>query len=103
TIGGGAPAAPTFFDPQAIPIVDHEPPGVFIDGGLTPHNNPALMMTLAAIVPAFGLKWKTGADELLVVSVGTGTFRPTVTFAEASKSSALMLALKSLTAMINEN
>jgi predicted acylesterase/phospholipase RssA len=96
-------AAPHFFDPELIPVVAGEPPGVFIDGGLTPHNNPSLMMVMAAIIPAIGLNWKTGPDELLVVSVGTGTFRPKLSPAEAMSSSALTLAIKSLTAIISEN
>jgi Patatin-like phospholipase len=96
-------AAPGYFDPEPIPIVENEPAGIFIDGGLTPHNNPALMLLLAAIIPAFGLKWKTGPDDLLIVSVGTGTFRPTLGLAETQRLSALMLALKSLAAIIDEN
>jgi predicted acylesterase/phospholipase RssA len=96
-------AAPSFFDPEPIPIIEGQQPGVFIDGGLTPHNNPALMLMMAAIIPAIGLNWKTGPDELLVVSVGTGTFRPKVSPAEAMSYSALRLALKSLSAIISEN
>lgn len=96
-------AAPNFFDPQPIPIMENQAPGIFIDGGLTPHNNPALMLMMAAIIPAIGLNWKTGADELLVVSVGTGTFRPKLSAAEAMSVSAWRLAAKSLSAMISEN
>jgi predicted acylesterase/phospholipase RssA len=96
-------AAPHFFDPEPVPIVAGEPPGVFIDGGLTPHNNPALMLMMAAIIPAIGLNWKTGPDQLLVVSVGTGAFRPKLSPTEAMSSSAFRLAVKSLSAIISEN
>ena len=44
-------AAPHYFDPQEIEIVAGEPPGVFIDGGLTPHNNPSLALFLSVFVP----------------------------------------------------
>jgi predicted acylesterase/phospholipase RssA len=96
-------AAPHFFDPELIPIVEGQEPAVFIDGGLTPHNNPSLMLAMAALIPAIGLNWKPGADELLIVSVGTGTFRPKLSPHEAVKKSSLMLALKSLSAIISEN
>lgn len=79
------------------------PPGLFIDGGLTPHNNPALLMLMTAIIPAYGLNWKLGPENFLIVSVGTGSFRPTLSPADAMRSSAIGLATKSLAAMIAES
>src|SRR6476620_5328457 len=34
-------AAPTYFEPESIRISDNEM-GLFVDGGVSPHNNPAL-------------------------------------------------------------
>lgn len=96
-------AAPSFFAPEPITLVEGQPPAVFVDGALTPHNNPALMMTMAALLPAFGLQWRTGGDNLLVVSIGTGSFRPTMTAAEARSASSIKLAMRSLGAIIAEN
>lgn len=96
-------AAPSFFDPEPIPIIAGQIPGIFIDGGLTPHNNPSLTMAMTALVPAFGLNWTSGPDNLLVVSVGTGSFRPTLSLAQAQAASSLGLALRSLSAIIAEN
>ena len=96
-------AAPHFFDPELIPIVEGQQPGVFIDGGLTPHNNPALMMVMAALIPAIGLNWKPGADDLLVVSIGTGAYRPRLTPREAMRSFASTVGVESLKAIISEN
>ena len=96
-------AAPTFFDPEPIKIVAGQPSGLFIDGGLTPHNNPALMLLMAAVVPAYGLNWKLGPENLLIVSVGTGSFRETLNPLEAMRLSALSLAIRSLAAMISES
>ena len=64
-------AAPGFFEPELIEIVAGQPRGQFIDGGLTPHNNPFLLMLMTALVPAYGLNWRIGPENLLVVSVGT--------------------------------
>ena len=46
---------------------------VFSDGAVTTLNNPALQLFLMATLPAYHLGWPTGRDELLLVSVGTGT------------------------------
>ncbi|HWG04303.1 MAG TPA: patatin-like phospholipase family protein [Beijerinckiaceae bacterium] len=96
-------AAPSFFDPELIEIAPDHPPGLFIDGGLTPHNNPSLLMLMTAVLPAYGLNWKLGPENLLIVSVGTGSFRPTLSPVEALRSSAMSLAIKSLAAMIAES
>lgn len=96
-------AAPSFFDPQPISIAAGHGPGMFIDGGLTPHNNPALMMLMTALLPSFGLNWKAGPDDLLVVSVGTGSFRPTLSPAQARSATGIGLAFRSLAAIVAEN
>jgi hypothetical protein len=96
-------AAPSFFEPELIEIASGRPPGLFIDGGLTPHNNPALLMLMTALVPAYGLNWRIGPENLLIVSVGTGSFQPTLSPADAMRSSAIGLAIKSLAAMIAES
>jgi hypothetical protein len=96
-------AAPSYFDPELIEIAPGQPRGLFIDGGLTPHNNPALMLLLAACLPAYGLNWKLGPDNLLIVSIGTGSFRETLDPSRAMGLSALSLAIHSLAAMISES
>jgi predicted acylesterase/phospholipase RssA len=96
-------AAPHFFDPELIEITPGGPQGVFVDGGLTPHNNPSLLMLMAALLPAFGLNWKPGPDNLTIVSIGTGTFRPTVTPFEARRAPAIEFAIKALSSQISEN
>lgn len=69
-------AAPSFFRPEFIKFGDTE--YSFVDGGLTPHNNPALKMFEMATVPEYRIGWKRGADNLLIVSVGTGIARAPV-------------------------
>jgi len=64
-------AAPIYFAPQALPVGRHE--FVFQDGGVTPFNNPALLLFLMATLPEYGLRWPVGEDQLLLVSVGTGS------------------------------
>jgi uncharacterized protein len=66
-------AAPTFFPPEEITIGDER--FLFIDGGVTPYNNPALLAVLMATLPGYRLEWPTGRESLHVISVGTGGHR----------------------------
>jgi len=68
-------AAPNYFDPEPISIVEGTKPGLFIDGGVSPHNNPSLYLLLAAALPPYQLQWPLGSQNLTIVSVGTGTNR----------------------------
>jgi hypothetical protein len=66
-------AAPTFFPPEEIKIGDET--FLFIDGGVTPYNNPALLAVLMGTLPGYRLNWPTGRDALHVISIGTGGHR----------------------------
>ncbi len=65
-------AAPTFFDPEEITLGGKR--HVFVDGAITPYNNPALIAALTAILPCYRLAWETGSDKIRVISVGTMRF-----------------------------
>jgi hypothetical protein len=63
-------AAPVYFPPETIELGGRKQ--VFVDGGITPYNNPAFLLFLMATLPAYNLEWETGIDKMLLVSVGTG-------------------------------
>ncbi len=67
-------AAPVFFPPEVIwwDKNDDSKAFVFVDGGLTPHNNPAFLLYRMATDPGYRLNWASGEDKLLIMSVGTG-------------------------------
>jgi uncharacterized protein len=65
-------AAPTYFAPQLMDVSEDEP-AAFIDGGLSMANNPALTLLMVATLKGFPFRWPMGADNLLLVSVGTGS------------------------------
>ena len=67
-------AAPVFFSPEVVwwDPKDDSKAFVFVDGGLTPYNNPAFLLYRMATEPAYRLNWTGSEDKLLVVSVGTG-------------------------------
>ncbi|MGD0745219.1 MAG: patatin-like phospholipase family protein [Verrucomicrobiota bacterium] len=66
-------AAPTYFPPEEIILGGV--PHLFMDGGMTPYNNPALIAALMATLAPYKFCWPTGRELLHVVSVGTGLAR----------------------------
>ena len=65
-------AAPTYFIPQVIDVGGGVSSAAFVDGGVSMANNPALQLLMVATLKGFPFKWKMGAENILVVSVGTG-------------------------------
>ncbi|HQY89474.1 MAG TPA: hypothetical protein PK402_12550, partial [Tepidisphaeraceae bacterium] len=66
-------AAPVYFPPETITLGKQT--HSFIDGGITPYNNPSLIAFLTATLPEYKIDWKPGEKNLLLVSVGTGLNR----------------------------
>ncbi len=68
-------AAPVYFRPETLQWdpANSEKTFVFVDGGVTPYNNPAFLMYKMATQKAYKLQWATGERNLLIVSVGTGS------------------------------
>ena len=68
-------AAPTYFPPEVVTLAEGTPDEysfIFVDGGVTTYNNPAFFAFQMATAKPYGMNWKTGVDDLLIVSVGTG-------------------------------
>jgi hypothetical protein len=71
-------AAPTYFEPERIKISSRDGSvvdGEFVDGGVSPFNDPSLQLLMLAALDGHGFKWRTGKTQLLIISVGTGTYR----------------------------
>ncbi|MGB6429128.1 MAG: patatin-like phospholipase family protein [Candidatus Acidiferrales bacterium] len=65
-------AAPTYFDPEQIMLGDRL--HVFVDGGITPYNNPALIAALTAVLPPYKIAWEPGPDKIRMISIGAMRF-----------------------------
>jgi hypothetical protein len=65
-------AAPVYFDPEEIMLGDR--PCVFVDGSITPYNNPSLIGALTAILPCYKMNWPPGPENIRIVSLGTLRF-----------------------------
>lgn len=94
-------AAPTYFQPEFFEIA-RGLRGGFVDGGASPHNNPALQLFLLATLGGYNLRWPVGEDKLLLTSVGTGVFRRRHTEAQLKDMMAARLALNALSSMIDD-
>jgi hypothetical protein len=68
-------AAPAFFPTELVKLHSldgQEQSFEFIDGAVSPYNNPAVAMYLAATLPAYEMNMPTGVDNLSICSIGTG-------------------------------
>ena len=67
-------AAPVYFPPEIVEWDANDPAKTFffVDGGVTPYNNPAFLLFRMATLPQYRLNWPTGEDRMMLISVGTG-------------------------------
>ena len=84
-------AAPVFFPPHEIDLGNNRKEE-FIDGGMSMFNNPSYQLFQEATNPDYGIKWKTGEAQLLIVSVGTGYSTPVIEQGQAKSYTALQWA-----------
>ena len=136
-------AAPHFFDPEILPIVEDESTqplpdvnaklanlpglsllasklrllllsarkrgeamskthGLFVDGGVTPYNNPTMALLMMTQLERFALRWPLGPDKLSITSIGTGTHRTTLSFKELGWFGPLRVALSALLSLMSD-
>jgi hypothetical protein len=95
-------AAPTYFEPESIPILENVQ-GLFIDGGVSPHNNPVLALFMMARLRPYGLCWDTGPDKLTIVSIGTGGYRNRLAAASLGGMKNVTIALHALRTIIDDS
>jgi hypothetical protein len=74
--------------------------GLFIDGGVTPHNNPSLALLQLVTLKPFGICWRTGTEHLSITSIGTGTYRPRLAFETLGFTGFAQLAYHALMSMM---
>ncbi len=80
-------SAPFLLDAAELSIGPREGVGVFLDGGASPFNNPALELFLTTTLKQYdadgqkkgfspnGFDWEATEDQLFVLSIGTGAWR----------------------------
>jgi len=98
-------AAPTYFPPETIAVTDEtgkKQRYEFIDGGVSSYNNPALQVFLEATVPEYGNGWPMGADQLVLISLGTGFSPVTIPSGKAASYWQLQWAKYLIKELMNE-
>ena len=67
-------AAPVYFPPEILAWDETDPAKTFffVDGGVTPYNDPAFQLFRMATLPQYRLKWPVGEDRMMLISIGTG-------------------------------
>lgn len=100
-------AAPYFFDPETMHIGRGADglkavTGDFVDGGVSPSNNPSLQALMVATMDGYRFGWQTGEQNLLVVSVGTGKADPAAGHANIIEGTAALHAVLSLKALMED-
>jgi len=94
-------AAPTFFRPEFIKVADQEL-GAFVDGGVSPHNDPSLHLLMLASLKGYNIGWPLGHERLLLASVGTGFFRHRHSVERLRYTPSVFQAVNALTSMIDD-
>jgi predicted patatin/cPLA2 family phospholipase len=98
-------AAPTYFEPQTLEISSRDGKvgkGAFVDGGVSPFNDPALQLLMLAVLAGHGFHWQAGKDKLLLISLGTGTYKKTFTSKELGRMVAAEQAVRSLQSLMDD-
>ncbi|MGY3442520.1 MULTISPECIES: patatin-like phospholipase family protein [unclassified Bradyrhizobium] len=98
-------AAPTYFKPEEITISardGHTVNGAFVDGGVSPFNDPALQLLMLAALHGHGFRWHTGKDRLLLISAGTGQFRSTYSTEQIVRMPAAEQGVRSLQSLMDD-
>ena len=98
-------AAPTYFEPEQIDITSRTGAvvhGAFVDGGVSPFNDPALQLLVLAALEGHGFKWQTGKDKLLLISIGTGTYKETFTTGQLLRMPSAEQGIKTLQALMDD-
>jgi hypothetical protein len=100
-------AAPLYFDPEEVVVAEGRDgvkgvKGLFVDGGVTPHNNPSLALLLMALLDAYRLRWTPGPENLTIVSIGTGTHRARVIPDALGMGKTARLAVTAFRSLMND-
>ncbi len=82
--------------------IDSNNYGLFVDGGVTPHNNPSLALFQMTTLQPYKIEWPTGPDKLTVISVGTGTYRPRLSYQNLGFARFTKLAFHALISLMND-
>jgi hypothetical protein len=94
-------AAPTFFEPELIRVTS-DLEGAFVDGGVSPYNNPSLQLLMMATLKGYGLTWPLGEENVFLVSLGTGAQLTKLDPQSVMKMAAAELGVRGLASIMDD-
>jgi hypothetical protein len=94
-------AVPHYFEPERLAIAPGVE-GLFVDGGVGTAKNPALQLFMLATMKGYDLQWPLGAENLLLVSIGTGRTPLALSHQKVNSRPALLMALESLFLVLDD-
>jgi hypothetical protein len=74
----------------------------FVDGGVSPFNDPSLQLLMLAALQGHGFRWQTGADKILLISVGTGTYKQTYSAAQIMDMPVAQQGIRALQSLMDD-
>jgi hypothetical protein len=77
--------------------------GLFIDGGMTPFNNPALALLMQAVLKQYRICWPLGPENLTIVSIGAGASRAKFSLKEVGFGGPLRWCFGALLSLMRDN
>jgi hypothetical protein len=99
-------AAPHYFNPERLQVATDGDgryvDGAFVDGGVSPSNNPSLQLLMLATLEGYRLQWPLGPDNLLLVSVGTGDGEQALSPERVMGMPAAQQGMRALTALMTD-
>lgn len=101
TIVRASTAAPHYFEPELIKV-SPEMFGAFVDGGISPYNNPAMQLLMLATCSGYRINWPFGENRLLLVSLGTGFRGNTIPPEAVMRMPAVRLAAQSILSIMQD-
>ena len=99
-------AAPTYFPTETIRVKRRNGKDIlqeFIDGGVSPYNNPTLRMFAQATVPEMGIGMAAGTERMLIVSVGTGRVERIYEYGKLGNINMLGGAIRTINAILDSS
>ena len=98
-------AAPTYFEPERVRISSRDGSivsGAFVDGGVSPFNDPSLQLLMLAALQGHGFRWQMGADKILLISLGTGTHKHTYSTAQIMNMPVAQQGIRALQSLMDD-
>jgi len=89
-------------DKDVAKLTQADTHGLFVDGGVTPYNNPTMALLMMTQLAGFGIKWPLGPDKLTIISIGTGSHRTKLSFKELGWFGPLKVTVRALMSLMGD-